>query len=354
MYGEMAGAIAENIEVKLSTDEMSRFAGARQVNPEAYDAYLKGSYQWMKFVTSGDLDTAYKYFDLALEKDPSYASAYAGRAWTWLVRNQWGWSPPEEAGPKAKSAALKAIELDENSAAAHEALASVKWLIDWDWAGARESWRRTIELNPNVASAQGWYAHFLMIMGHGEEALVHSQRAAVLDPFNPLVQCLHGFVLYSQRRYDEAIVVAQEALRIQPDFPIAANLLWWIMNQKKNMDREALEAAKVYARVTYNDPRIEAALDEGYIQGGYSEAMKIGANFLISRLPEVFCLPSDIATFYTMAEEKDRAIDWLEKGLEVHDPALPYLGYPLFVDLLEDEPRYQELLRKMNLPQGKQ
>ena len=353
MYGEMARTIAQNIQVKLTADETTRFASARPVNPEAHEAYLRGSYQWMKFVTPGDLDIAEKYFDLALEKDPAYAPAYAGRAWVWLVRNQWGWSPPEEAGPKAKAAALQAIELDENSAGAHEALASVRTWIDWDWDNARESWRRTIELNPNVASAQAWYAHFLMIMGHGEEGLIHSERAVVLDPFNPLVHCCHAAVLYSRRRYDEAIAAAREAQRIQPDSSIAVNAIWWIMHKKKGMEKEALEAAKVLMRTVVNDPRIEAALDEGYAQGGYAEAMKRGAEFLIARLPEVFCYPSDIGTFYALAGEKDKAIEWLEKGLEVHDPVLPYLGYPLFVDLLRDEPRYQALLRKMNLPTGK-
>jgi TolB-like protein/Tfp pilus assembly protein PilF len=353
MYGEMAGAIAENIQVKLTAQEKTRLAGARQVNPEAYDAYIRGSYQWMRFVTPGDLDIAEKYFNLALENDPSYAPAYAGISWIWLVRNQWGWSPPEETGPKAKAMALRAIELDEYSAGAHEALASVKWLIDWDWDGAWESWRRTIELNPNVASAQAWYAHFLMIMGYGEEALIHSERAVVLDPFSPLFHCLHAFVLYSWRRYDEAIAAAREAQRIQPDFPIVANGLWWIMHEKKGMEKEAFEAAKVFARVTYNDPRIEAALDDGYTQGGYAEAMKRGAEILIDRLPETFSLPSDIATFYAMAGEKNKTLDWLEKGWEVRDPVLPYLGYPLFVDLLGNEPRFQALLRKMNLPAEK-
>ena len=349
MYGEMARTIAQNIQVKLTTDETTRFASARPVNPEAHEAYLRGSYQWMKFVTPGDLDIAEKYFDLALEKDPAYAPAYAGRAWVWLVRNQWGWSPPEEAGPKAKAAALQAIELDENSAGAHEALASVRTWIDWDWDSARESWRRTIELNPNVASAQAWYAHFLMIMGHGEEGLIHSERAVVLDPFNPLVHCCHAAVLYSRRRYDEAIAAAREAQRIQPDFPIAANALWWIMHEKKGMEKEAFEAAKVYARVTYNDPRIEAALDEGYAQGGYAEAMKRGAEVLIGRLPEVFCLPSDIGCLYAMAGEKDKALEWLEKGLEVHDPVLPYLGYPGFDDI-RPGPRFQDLLCRIGLP----
>jgi len=350
MYGEMARAIAENIQVKLTAQEETRFTDARQVNPEAYEAYVRGSYKWMNFVTPEDLDTAEKHFDLALEKDPSYAPAYAGRAWVWLVRNQWGWSPPEEAGPKSKAAALLAIELDENSAGAHEALALVRMMIDWDWDGAWESWRRSLELNPNVASAQGAYAHFLMMMGHGEEALIHSERGVVLDPFSPLFHSWYAFVLYSRWRYDEAIAAAREALRFQPDFPIAANALWWIMHEKKGMEREAFEAAKVSARVTYNDSRIEAALDEGYAQGGYAESMKRGAEALIARLPEVFCLPSDIATFYAMAEEKNKTLDWLEKGLEVNDPVLPYLGYPLFIDLLRDEPRYQELLRKMNLP----
>ena len=352
MYSEMARAIAENIKVKLTSDEAAPFAGARRVNPEAYDAYLRGSYQWMRFVTPGDLDIAEKYFDLALEKDPSYAPAYAGRAWVWIIRNQWGWSPPEEAGPKAKAAALRAIELDENSAGAHEALASVRTIIDWDWNGAWGPWRRTIELNPNVASAQALYAHFLMIMGHGEEALIHSERAVVLDPFNPMIHSWHAFVLYSRRRYDEAIAAAREALRFQPDFPVATNALWFIMHEKKGMEREAFEAAKAFARVTYNDPRIEAALDEGYAQGGYAEAMKRGAEALIARLPQTFCLPSDIAGFYTMAGEKNKALDWLEKGLEIHDPALPYLGYPYFDDIRPD-PRFQEFLRRMNLPADK-
>jgi serine/threonine protein kinase/Tfp pilus assembly protein PilF len=353
MYGEMAGAIAENIQVKLTAQEETRLADARQVNPEAYEAYVRGSYKWMNFMTPEDLDTAEKHFDLALEKDPSYAPAYAGRAWVWIVRNQWFWSLPMEAGPKAKAAALRAIELDANSAGAHEALALVKTFIDWDWDNAWEPWRRSLELNPNVASAQGGYGQFLMMMGHGEEALIRSERAVGLDPFNPLLHSWYALVLYSQRRYDEAIAAAQEALRIQPDFPVAMNVLWFIMHEKKGMEREAFEAAKVFARVTYNDPRIEAALDEGYAQGGYAEAMKRGAEAQIARFPGPICGPSDIALFYTMAGEKDKAIEWFEKGLEFHDPVLPYLGVPAFADLLGDEPRYQELLRKIGLPVDK-
>jgi serine/threonine-protein kinase len=348
LQNEVSQKVAGALALKLLPAEQARLANAPRVNPEAHEAYLRGSFHWMK-ATPGDLDIAEKYFDLSLEKDPSYAPAYAGRAWVWIVRNQFGLAPPKEAGPKAKAAALRAIELDENLAGAHEALASVRTWIDWDWDGARETWRRSLELNPNVANAQAMYAHFLMIMGHGEDALIHSERAVVLDPFNPLVHCFHAFVLYSQRRYDEAIAAAREALRFQPDFPIAMNALWWIMHEKKGMEKEVIAAAKVFARVVYNDPRIETALDEGYAQGGYAEAMKRAAEALIARLPEVFCLPSDIATCYALAGEKDKALDWLEKGFEVRDPMLPYLGYPCF-DIIRPDPRFQDLVRRVGLP----
>lgn len=123
----------------------------------------------------------------------------------------------------------------------------------------------------------------------------------------------------------------------------------WYAYEKKGMEKEAIEAAKVCARVMYNDPTIEAPLDEGYAAGGYAEAMKRGAEFLIARIPKTFCLPGDIAIFYAMAGEKDKALEWLEKGWELHDPGMPYLGMPYFDDLRPD-PRFQDLLRKMRLP----
>ncbi len=348
LQNDVAQKVADALAIRLLPSEKAQLAEARPVNPEAHEAYLRGSFHWMK-ATPGDLDIAEKYFDLSLEKDPSYAPAYAGRAWVWIVRNQFGLAPPKEAGPKAKAAALRAIELDENLAGAHEALASVRTWIDWDWDGARESWRRSLELNPNVANAQALYAHFLMIMGHGEEALIHSERAVVLDPLNPLFHGWHAVVLYSQRRYDEAIASAREAQRLQPDHYVASFALQ-IAYEKKGMKKEALEAAKLLARVAYQDPRIEAALDEGYAQGGYAEAMKRAAEFLVARLPKTYCLPGDIAWYYSMAGEKDKAFEWFERALKVHDPGMPYLG--TYYDSLRPDPRYQSLLKRIGLPSG--
>ncbi len=350
LQSDLAGRVADALALKLLPSERASLVSIRTVNPEAHEAYLRGSFHWMK-ITPEDLDIAEKCFDLALEKDPSYAPAYVGRAFVWAVRTQFGYAPTKEAGPKFKAAALRAIELDENLADAHEALAGVRTWIDWDWDGAWGSWRRTLELNPNVASAQAMYAHFLMIIGHGEEALIHGKRAVELDPFNPLMHGWHAFVLYMQHRYQEAIVAAREALLIQPGFPVATNVLMLAMHEVEGMNNEAFENAKAFVRIVYDDKRIDAALEEGYARGGYAEAMKRTAEALIARLTEVFCLPFDIATFYAVAGEKDKTIEWLEKGMEVHDPGLPYLGYPCFDDIRPD-PRFQALLKRMGLPCG--
>jgi len=349
LQNDVAREVAKALALKLLPSEQARLATARPVNLEAHEAYLRGSFHLWK-LTPGDLDIAEKYFDLALQKDPAYAPAYAGRAWVWGARGQFGYAPPEEAGPKAKSAALRAVELDENLAGAHEVLAGIRTWSDWDWEGAWESWQRALELNPNVANARAIYAHFLMIMGHGEEALEHSQRAVELDPFNPLFHGWYAYVLYMQRRYEEAIAEAREALFLQPGFPVATNVLWLAMHEVKGMEKESFEFVKSLARVAFDDTRIDTALDEGYARGGYAEAIKRAAEALIARLPEVFCKPFDIASFYAVAGEKDRALEWLEKAFEGRDQELPYIGcYPCFDDLHPD-PRFQELLRKMNLP----
>jgi len=349
LQNDVAREVAKALALKLLPSEQARFVQARPVNPEAHEAYLRGSFHWMK-LTPGDLDIAERYVDLALEKDPAYAPAWAGRAWVWVCRGQFGLAPPEEAGPRARAAALKAIELDENLALAHEVLAGIRTYSDWDWEGAWESWRRCLELNPNVASAQAMYAHFLIIMGHGEEGLAHTKRSIELDPFNPLFHGWYAYVLYMHRRCEEAIAAAREALRFQSDFPVATCVLWLAMHEVGGMEKESFEFAKSYARAVYDDTRIDTALDEGYARGGYAQAMKRAAEALIARLPEVFSKPSDIAFFYAVAGEKDKALEWLEKAYEGRDQELPFFGcYPCFDDLHPD-PRFQDLLRKMRLP----
>jgi len=346
LQNEVSKRIASALALKLLPAEQASLAVAPTVNPEAHEAYLRGSYSMMK-VTPGDLDTAEKYFDTAIAKDPTYAPAYAGRSWVWNFRNQMGFAPYREAAPKVKAAALKGVELDENSAIAQTALASFRTFIDWDWEGARGSWRRALELNPNDALAQVDYAHYLLIMGSGEEALVHSRRAATLDLFNPTVLGLHAAVLYFERLYDESIEVYREGLRIQKDNPLLLNGLWFAYD-RKGMTKEAYETARSSCAFLPL-PGIEAALEEGYAQGGYAKAMKRAGEFLASHFHETPCLPSLIATFYAQAGEKGKVLDWLEKGLDMRDSYLPYLRDPVF-DAIRSDPRFQELRRKVGIP----
>ncbi len=349
LQNEVSQKVAGALALKLLPSEKALLAHARPVDPEAHEAFLRGMYFSQK-VTPADLNTAEEYFDLALEKDLSYAPAYAGRAWVWAIRNQMGFASPEEAVPKAKDAARRALELDTDSADAHQVLAGLRAFTDWDWEAAGESWRRTLELNGNAAVAQALYAHFLAITGHVEEARSHSEKAAVLDPFNPLIQSWHAQIVYSQRKFDEAIALAREAQRIHPNHPIVGFTLWITLHQKEELHQEAFEAIKATMVAVYEDSRIAASLLEGYARGGYAEAMKCGAEALIARLPEAFSLPNDIGNFYVAAGEKEKAVEWFCRGLEVHDPVSPYLGcFPLYDDLRPD-PSFQDLLRKMRLP----
>jgi len=347
LQSEMSRAIADEIRVKLTPDEKTRLASARQVIPEAYDAYLKGMHLWYK-LTPQDLDAALQYFELALKKDPNSALAYSGIAAVWGGRSQMGFAPPSEASPKAKAAALKALELDNGLAEAHLWLGAIKCWYEWDFAGAGPEFQRAIDLNPNYPDARAIRSHYLMIMGHPEEAMAEIQRALELDPFNSLFQNFYGVDLHFVRREDEAIAQFRMALKTAPDSPMAYPGLWGAYDRKQ-MHREALEALEAYAKgVGYAE--LEAALAARDPKLGYRETMRLAGDALAARSRKIFTAPTDVATCYIQAGERDLALEWLEKGFEARDPNMPYIVTPDF-DSVKDDPRYRDLLRRMNLRQ---
>ena len=347
VQSEVAREVAEALALELLPGERARLTSVPEVDPEAHQAYLKGSYHWKK-ATPVDLDTAERYFELALEKDPLYAPAYEGLSWVWAARQQMGVVSPVEAGPKAKAAALKAIELDDRSAEAHEALALVRTWIDWDWQGAEPEWRRALQLNPNAANAHAYYAHFLTIMGRIDEALQHSVCSLELDPFNALFHGLYAGVLYFQGRHDEAIDSAHRALSLQPDQPIAHSIIWYAAFLNAQYEA-AVESAKAYMDATYLDHAPGEALDAGWKTGGHTEAMRCAAAALEARFETLYAIPADIAAFHVQAGQHDRAIEWLETAFQQRDPTMAYIGMPVF-DPLRADPRFQDLLRRLNLP----
>ncbi len=354
VQGAVAKEVAKALALKLLPVEEARLTADRSVDPEAYEAFLKGTYHW-QMLSPENLDMAERYFEQALEKDPSYAAAYAGLAWVWVARQQMQVSSPSEAGPKGKAAAERAIALDESSYVAHEALAVISTWVEWDWQVAEREWQRTFELNPNNASAHAYYAHFLSIMGRVGEAVEHAERSIELDPYNPLFHALYGVVLVFDRRYDDAIAAARTGLAVLPGNPVAGGVLQEAF-LAKGMEEEALEPLK--ERVA-RDPERLAAFERGLTEGGYEGAQLANGDLLAERyelakgVPDagtkrVF-LPWGIAVCYLDAGDYERAIDWLEEAYEVRDPNLTYIGLPSF-DPLRSDPRFQALVRKMGLP----
>jgi serine/threonine protein kinase/tetratricopeptide (TPR) repeat protein len=348
LQSEMAQTIAQEIKVNLTSGERTRLSSTRPVNPAAYDAILKGQFHLYK-LTSKDLETALQYFELALDNDPDSALAYSGIAKVWLARITMGLAPTSQAGPKAKDAAMKALELDSNQSEVHFALAWVAWL-DWDWTAAEAAYRQAIALNPNSASARAYYSNFLYVMGNPEEGRRQIELALVLDPLNPLFQAIYAMDLMYERRYDEVIELLRTTLKTSPNDPVTLSTLRSAYHQKQ-MYEEALKIWKASYAAKGDDEAVEA-LTLGYAEGGYSGALSRVAETFIkrSRTTSEYVTPWQIGTLYTRAGKVDEALEWLEKACDERDSNMPYIRVDPIFDILREDPRFQELIRRMNFP----
>jgi tetratricopeptide (TPR) repeat protein len=298
-------------------------------------------------LTAQELDTAQRYFELALAEDPSYAPAYAGLAVVWAGRQQMGIMPATDSAPKWRAAALRALALDDRSAAGHDALAGYLTWHEWDLAGAEPLHRKVIELEPNNATNQVYYAHFLGITGRLEAAVIHSELAVRLDPFNELVLGMHAAVLNFVDRYEEAVAAARKALSLQPDSPIANShlelALFMLGRHDEIMTRRRQRLAE--------DPERLAALERGHAESGLKDALRRDADVRAARYEKSPTRTGTVslAQQYLMAGDKDKAMLWLEKAYENREGNLLHIGRPVWNPLRPD-PRFLDLLRRLNLP----
>ncbi len=349
MYGEIARTIAGEIHVKLTAEEETRFAKARQVNPEAYEAYLNGMSHWYK-LTPPDLDAAQQYFASALEKDPDYALAHTGMFLVIAGRAQMGLVPPGEVMAEARPFLEKALELDNTLVEAHMAKAGLKTWFEWDWEAGEASFLRAIELNPNYPMARVYYSNLLCFLNRHEEAVAQGERALELDPLNSLFMAIYANTLVSLGKYDEAMVQARNTLKTSPNDPIGHWIYWEALHLKRQYD-EALEEAKAFYGGFGLTPVVEA-MSRGFEANDYAGAMLAAAEVLAAISQQTYIGPFFIAYPYAAAGETEKTLEWLEEGYEIGDPNMPYLGlgHSILHDLLSDDPRFQDLLRKMNLP----
>lgn len=348
LQSEVTRAIANEIRVKLTPQEQARLAKPRAVNPEAYEAYLKGRFQWYKISKQG-IEDAERYFQLALEKDPNYALAYSGLADIWLMRADSGYAPPGDVMPKAKAAALKALQLDETLAEPHVSLANIETGYEKDWTAAGRDFRRAIELNPSSANAHFMYADYLISLKRNQEWQTEVQRALALDPMNFFLRCFYGWHLTYLGRYDEAIDLLKNVLATQPNFS-SAHLGLWGAYYRKHMNKEALEEAVKFFEAIH-DQEIVAALKTGYLTGGYREGMQRAADALALRAQRSHVAGVRIARLYAHAGDAEHALFWLQNAYAAKETPLSHLAVAWDWDQLRSDPRFQELLRRLGLPE---
>ncbi len=347
LQGEMAQDIVREIEVRISAEETHRLTGGRAVNPEAYEAYLKGRFQYYSISKQG-LDEAERYFQLALEKDPNYALAYAGLADVWTLRTDSGHAPPSETMPKAESALLKALQLDPNLSEAHISLANIDALHKRDWISAEKEFRRGIELNPSSQDAHFFYADYLIYLKRNQEWQSEIQKALALDPMSSFTRTFYGWQLVYLGRCDEAIDIMQKVAASDPNFS-SVHLGLWGAYYKKHMEAQAMQEAIRFFQLI-PDQETAAALNAGYKQAGYKEGMRRAAEILEKRAKQKYVPGIRIARLYAHAGDTDRAILWLQKADEAGESPLCRLAVGWDWDSLRSDPRFQEIVGHQNYP----
>lgn len=295
-------------------------SSVRPVNPEAYEAYLKGQFHCWR-LTPNDLDLAFEYFQRALSLDSTHALAQAGLAWVWFGRGQFGVVPPREAAEMGSAAARKALALDSMLAEVQYAAALVGIWQEWDWEGGEAAFRKAIEINPNYAEARLSYTGFLAQMERPDEARAQIDRELALDPFNPMIRTFNGYRLFFERRYAEAIEEYEAALRIESDNPAVYLNLAGAYHQNGSYD-EALEMVRVFFP---GDQELEDALDRGFAEGGYRAAMQRYAETLAARPAAAELLSMMVAMLYAFAGEEEQTLDWLEIMYRTGNPNMPAL-----------------------------
>ena len=341
---EVAEAIAGSIEVTLTPASGSQ--KLRSVDPVAHEAYLKGLYYWNKRTPEG-LKRALQYFQQAIDRDPNYALAYAGLSYTYAFAPELG-LPSESARESQRAAALKAVELDDSLPEAHTALAGA-YQNEWDWGGAELQYKRTIQLNPNYATARHWYSIYLSVVGRHQEAIAEAKHALELDPLSLIIQAnLGGRYLHSGRPH-EAIQECQKALEMDPSFVVAHNCVGLAYLQLGRAP-EAVVEFQTAVRLSGGDPESVSALGYAFaVSGKGTEAAEIVSKLQSSS--EGAYLPAYyIAIVESGLGKKDEAFAWLDRAYRNRSSELPEVKTePRFLKLRED-PRFLELLRRIALP----
>ncbi len=343
---QIAREISERLRTRLTIEEQKQFSKRYTGDVQAYQLYLKGRYYWNKRTRDG-YKKATQQFEQAIEKDPSYALAYAGIADCYNVLSSYGIASPRESIPKGEAAARRALEIDGDLAEAHTSLAYVKYQYEWDWAGGESEFRRALELNPNYSTAHQWYALELAGMGRMTDALREINRAQELDPLSLIANVNAGWIFYHARQYDRALEQIRKSLDMDPTFARGHWAISEPLEQQQKYQEATTELEK--ARQIDETPIMLALLGHLYaVTGKTSDARRIVTQ-LNALSKQAYVDPYFLAEIHTALGDRDQAFQELEKAYEQRSSWLVWLKVEPKFDSLRDDARYTSLLKRIGL-----
>jgi TolB-like protein/DNA-binding winged helix-turn-helix (wHTH) protein/Tfp pilus assembly protein PilF len=346
---EVAEAIAQKVRLELTPEEELRLHQAREVNPEAYQAYLMA--QRFDQEKRQGIEKAKSYYEYAIQKDPGFALAYLGLARAYRDFGEFRWLSPQDAYPPAIQAVRKALELDEKNCGAHWTLAHLTWRYEWDWETTEREFRYAPELCPNTAAAHWQLAFYLGWSGRGTEALTENAKTQELDPRRPDLLRLQALIDYHVRNYKAMTEVSRQDVAANANSWVAHYLLG-IGYEGTGQTLQAIPECQKAVELSGGDQDPAAALAHAYATlGRRAEAEKILGEWQ-RQSQTSYVSPYMIATVYASLGEKNKAFEYLEKAYQERSSDLPYfLRADLRIDSLRSDPRFQDLLRRMNFPQ---
>ena len=345
---EVARNIAEQIRIEVTPREQAALKSVKTIDPEAYEAYLKGRYFWNKRTADG-LKKAVDYFNQAIAKDPNYAAAYSGLADTYALLGDWQYAvmTPKEAMPRAKAAAMKALELDDSLGEAHASLAFCLDGFDWNFEAADREFRRSLELSPSYATGHQWYSWHLALLGRNSEAIAEMTKAENLDPLSLIINADLAELFLIAHFPHESTEQSRKTIEMDPNFAFGHNQLAQAYLQK-HMFPEAITELEKAIQISGGSPTFTANLARAYAATNRKEEAVGLLNDLKKRSAPGNAYAAEIAMIYAALGDNDQAMVWLEKGYEERfNPGV--LLRPGF-DPLRSGPRFQELIRRIGLP----
>ncbi|MBA2527804.1 MAG: protein kinase [Pyrinomonadaceae bacterium] len=348
VQGEIARDISEKLRLRLTGEEQRRLTQRYTENTEAYQLYLKGRYHLNRLTDDGFMKGR-EYFQQAIDKDPNYALAYAGLADAYNMLSGFNVLSPKECYPSARTAAMKALALDDKLAEAYTSLGTVKLTYDWDWSGAEREFKRAIEINPSHSDAHQMYSFYLSAMGRFDEALAGMKHAQELDPLSLAKIAGIGDIFYYQRQYDRAIEQYQKALEMDANSGFAH---WSLGNAyvQKGMYADAIAEYQKSIPLSGDSPDEPASLGYAYALSGKRREAQQVIDELQERSKRRYISPTVIAFIYAGLGEKDQAFALLDKAHNERDVILVLLKVEPMFNSLRSDPRFADLTHRVGLP----